>query len=42
MYEVAETHYLKKLFSTVGASSTPEECDQRSKGINCVWSDYHW
>lgn len=42
MREVAETHYLKKLFSTVGAGSTPEEYNQCAKGSNCVWSDYNW
>lgn len=42
MQEVAETHFLKKFFSTVGASSSPEKCDQCAKGANCVWSDYYW
>lgn len=42
MQEVAETHYLKKLYSTVGPLSAPEKCKKLSKGLDCLRSDYYW
>lgn len=42
MDKVAETDYLKKLFSTVGHGTAHEECKKRTKGSDHIWSNYHW